>query len=129
MYPKCRFCDKYQETIDHVISGCSVLAPNEYKNRHDSVGQYLHGTICKQFGKDVNKHWYEHHLATVTVIEDIIILWDYTIFTDRKIEASRSDSIVKNRKEKKQNKTCLLIDMACPADCNIATKGFEKLLQ
>lgn len=121
--PKCRFCDKYQETIDHLISGCSILAPNEYKNRHDRVGQYLHWTMCKHFGKCVSKHWYEHRPAPVTEIEDVTILWDYTIHTDRKIEANRPDIIVKNQKEK----TCLLIDMACPADCNIATKEFEKL--
>ena len=29
------------------LSGCPVLAPNEYKNRHDRVGQYLHWMICK----------------------------------------------------------------------------------
>ena len=31
---KCRFCDKFTETIDHLISSCSILAPTECKNRH-----------------------------------------------------------------------------------------------
>ena len=45
--PKCRFCEDKVETIDHLVSGCSILTPNEYKNRHDRVGQYLHWNICK----------------------------------------------------------------------------------
>ena len=39
---KCRFCGEKVETIDHLISECSVLTPGEYKKRHDRVGQYLH---------------------------------------------------------------------------------------
>ena len=26
---KCRFCDNYTETVDRLVSGCPVLAPNE----------------------------------------------------------------------------------------------------
>ena len=29
VYDKCRFCDKVTESIDHLISGCSILAPTE----------------------------------------------------------------------------------------------------
>ena len=36
---KCRFYDNYTKTVDDLVSGCPVLAPNEYKNRHDRVGQ------------------------------------------------------------------------------------------
>ena len=38
--PKCRFCDEKFETVDHLVSGCSVLAPKECKSHHDRVGQY-----------------------------------------------------------------------------------------
>ena len=44
---QCRFCDNYTETVDHLVSGCPVLAVNEYQNQHDRVGQYLHWKICK----------------------------------------------------------------------------------
>ena len=40
--PKCRVCDKHTETIDHLVSGCPMLAPTEYLNRHDRLGQYIH---------------------------------------------------------------------------------------
>ena len=32
-------------------------APNEYKNRHDRVGQYLHWKICKEYSIDTNPNW------------------------------------------------------------------------
>ena len=37
-------CDQYAETIDHIVSGCHVIGPTEYKNRHGRVGQYMHWT-------------------------------------------------------------------------------------
>ena len=39
---KCRFCDKFEETVDHQVSGCPIMTPNKYLQRHDSVGQYIH---------------------------------------------------------------------------------------
>ena len=36
-------CDYYDETVDHLVSGCPVIRPTEYKNRHDRVGQYTIG--------------------------------------------------------------------------------------
>jgi len=39
---KCRFCDNFTETVDHLIAGCPVVAPNEYKYHDDRVGQNLH---------------------------------------------------------------------------------------
>ena len=34
---KCRLCKKHEETIDHLTSGCPILAKNEYLMRHDKV--------------------------------------------------------------------------------------------
>ena len=35
--PKCRFCEEKTETIDPLVSGCSILTTDEYENRHDRV--------------------------------------------------------------------------------------------
>ena len=121
--PKCRFCDKSVETIDHLVSGCSVLAPSEYVQRHDRVGQYLHWGICREYQIDVHQHWYEHKPLPVVNSEDVTILWDFPINTDRTIEANRPDIVIKDHK----SKTCTLIDMSIPTDKNIAVKEFEKL--
>jgi hypothetical protein len=34
---RCRLSKQYEETIDHLISGCPTLAKNEYIIRHDKV--------------------------------------------------------------------------------------------
>ena len=31
--PKCRMCREFEETIDHILSGCRVLAKTEYIQR------------------------------------------------------------------------------------------------
>ena len=35
--PKCRLCHEYDETIEHITSGCPVLAKKEYIERHDKA--------------------------------------------------------------------------------------------
>jgi hypothetical protein len=44
---KCRLCKQHKETIDHLTSGCPILAKNEYLMRHDKVCIHLHYSICK----------------------------------------------------------------------------------
>ena len=120
---KCRFCDNCTETVDHLASGCLVLAPNEYKNRHDRVGQYLHCKICKSYKIETCEHLYEHKPQPVVEGDNVTLLWDFPIRTDRNIQANRADIIVMDFKKK----TCLLIDMSIPTDQNIPAKEFVKL--
>ena len=42
--PRCRSCNTSTQTIDHLISECYILAPNEYTHRHSRVGQYQKNT-------------------------------------------------------------------------------------
>jgi hypothetical protein len=42
---KCRLCQKFDETIDHIISACPILAKEQYIKRHDSVCAQLHFNI------------------------------------------------------------------------------------
>ena len=51
------------------------------------------------------------------------ILWDFSIRTDRTMQANRPDIVIKD----KQDKTCQLIDMSVPSDSNISAKELEKL--
>ena len=122
--PNCRFCSKHVETVDHLVSGCPVLTPTEYVKRHDRVGQYLHWCICNDYGIEVEaKNWWEHHPPDVVGSNNVTILWDFPINTDRTIKANRPDIVVKDRKAK----TCLLIDMSVPSDKNVPVKTFDKL--
>ena len=59
-------CDEKLETIDYLVSGCSVLMPNEYKNGHDRVGQYLLWKLWIHYSISTLSNWYEHHHEPVT---------------------------------------------------------------
>ena len=100
------------------MAGCSVLAPNEFKNRHDLVRQCLHWKICKHYNTPHADKWYENKTAP----------WDFPINTDRSVQANRPDIVIKDHK----SKTCLLIDMTkktdiLPTDRNISVNEFDKL--
>jgi septation ring formation regulator EzrA len=54
---KCRLCHQFDETIDHIISACPILAKEQYIKIHDRVGIQLHFNICKETGVQLDtKH-------------------------------------------------------------------------
>ena len=118
-----RFFCTSTETIGHLISGCTVLVPNEYTNRHNRVGQNIHWKICNHYNTETPDQWYEHELLPVVDTPKVTILWDFLIRTERIIQANRPDIVIKH----KQSKTCQLIDMSVPSYSNIFAKEFEKL--
>ena len=121
--PNCRFCGRSTETIDHLISGCSILAPKEYTERHDRIGQYIHWKICRHYSIETSDRWYEHKPIPVIETANVTILWDFSIRTDRTIQANRPDIVVREKK----SETCLLIEVSVPSDANISVKEFEKI--
>ena len=56
-------------------------------------------------------------------MNDITILYDMPIHTDREISANRPDIVIKNNRDKK----CALIDVAIPSDKNTSKKISKKL--
>ena len=56
-------------------------------------------------------------------MNDITILYDMPIHTDREISANRPDIVIKNNRDKK----CVLIDVAIPSDKNTSKKISKKL--
>ena len=46
----CRLCSKHEETIQHLLAGCPVLAPSSYLNRKNMVARALHWHLCSAFG-------------------------------------------------------------------------------
>jgi hypothetical protein len=110
----CRLCKEYEETIDHLTSGCPIMAKNEYI-RHDKVCTYLHYSICKTLGIETTENWYSHIPKPVCQHEDISVLWNQGVQTDREVLANRPEIIIKNKK----GKISLLIDVAIPSDRNV----------
>ena len=121
--PKCRVCDEHTKTIDHLVSGCPTLAPTEYLNRYDRLGQYIHWCLCKNFCLPNERNWWEHKPPKVIENKNATIFWDFDIHTDRTIQANRLDIVVENH----NYKTCFLIDMSVPSDINVSLKIFEKI--
>ena len=48
--PLCIMCCTRNEAISHIVSECGKLVQKEYKQRHDSVGRYLHWQFCEKLG-------------------------------------------------------------------------------
>ena len=72
--PKCRLCSRFDETIDHLVSGYPELAKTDYIHRHNKAAAHLHWAICKEFGIEVKERWYEHEPKTVTENDSVTIL-------------------------------------------------------
>ena len=121
--PKCRLCGLFDETIDHLVSGCPELAKTEYTYRCMCAAAHIHRKICKEFGIEVKERWYEHEPKTVIENDSVTILWEMSLHTDRTIAANRPDIVLKNKKDK----TCLLIHMTIPLDTSTSVKTTEKL--
>ena len=119
----CRLCKKADESIDHVVSGCSKLAQKEYKRRHDNLGKIVHWKLARKCNFEAGDKWYEHEPESVLESEDYKILWDFSIQTDHVIEARRPDLVVVDKKRR----TCKIIDFAVPGDSRIEEKEKEKI--
>ena len=78
---------------------------------------------CQHYNAPYANNWYEHKPQKVVETERATILWDFSIHTDRTIQANIPDLTTKDHKEK----TCKLIDFTFPMDINISAKEFEKL--
>jgi len=43
-------CKQYDETVEHIISTCLILAKEQYTKRHDTVCAHLHFNKFKERG-------------------------------------------------------------------------------
>ena len=57
-HPKCWF------SVDNLVSGCPIMTPNEYLQKHDRVGQHIHWKICQHYNapyaKNISHIKYKH---------------------------------------------------------------------
>ena len=84
----CRLCKKADESIDHVVIGCSKLARKQYKRSHDKVGKIVHWKLARKCHFEPGDKCYEHEPEIVLEDEDYKILWDFSIQTDHVIYRS-----------------------------------------
>ena len=73
---KCRMCSQYEETVDHVVFGCQVLAKTEYIYRQNNAEAYLHWSICKDHDIEITDKWYQHETLMHNMDNNITIMWN-----------------------------------------------------
>jgi hypothetical protein len=67
------------------------------------------------------ENWYSHIPKAMCKQEDITVLWNQGVQTDREVLAKRPHIIIKN----KTNKICLLIHVAIPSERNVTQNETE----
>jgi hypothetical protein len=89
---KCQLHKQHDETIDHLNSGCPILAKSECLMRHDKVGACLHCSMCKALDIETTDKWYTHMPKPVCGEGDVTVLWNQAVRTDREVTANRQHS-------------------------------------
>lgn len=118
---KCRLCKEKEETIDHLVSACSKIAQTDYKERHNKVASMLHWNLCKKYHLPAADKWWEHKVEKVLQNDDVKILWDFKIQTDKHLAHNIPDITVVEKKQ------VWLVDVAIPGDSRIQQKEIEKI--
>jgi hypothetical protein len=76
---RCRLCQQFDETTDHIISACPIPAKEQYVKWHDTVSVQIHFNICKEIVMQPdNKHPYKHAPKSVVTNQGgkVTILWN-----------------------------------------------------
>ena len=120
---KCRMCGKADETVNHILSECNMLAQREYKRRHDCVGRKIHWELRRKYGLAAAERWHEHQPDTVTENDSCKLLWDFNVQTDHVIQARRPDVTLID----KEKSECKIIDFSIPYDSRVNAKEIEKI--
>ena len=84
-------CAERSETVSHIVSECSKLAQKEYKRRHDNIRKCIHWKLCMKYNINSKVSWHDHSTKGVVESNNIKILWDCVIQSDKEIEARRPD--------------------------------------
>jgi hypothetical protein len=125
---KCLLCHQFEETVDHIMSACPVLAKKQYIKRHDRMCAQLHFNTCKEIGVKLDSElWCEHVPKSIETNQEgkVTMLWNQQVHTDRTIPNSKPDIIIRDN----EKGTRLLIDVAFPGDRKVINEEAEKILK
>ena len=89
---------------EQITENSIIKNGNEYKQRHDNVSRNIHWHLCENNGIECEDKWWKHQPKPVEENDDIKILWDFNIYTDKKISARRPDIVVIDKKKTKEYK-------------------------
>ena len=103
----CRLCKQAPESIQHIISGCKQLAGSAYTERHNHVAGMVYRSLCAQYDLSQPHYWWEIP-DKVNENDQVKILWDFYIHTDKHVLANQPDIVVVNKSDKR----AIIIDIA-----------------
>jgi hypothetical protein len=83
-------CGTEGETIEHIISSCTVLAQSEYKKRHDTsiFAKIIHMNLAVKFNLLKNT---QPHYSYTPENDNYKLYFDRTVLTDIHIKHNRTD--------------------------------------
>ena len=81
-----------------MVSSCSKIAQTDYKEWHDKVASMLHWNLCRKYNLPTADKWWEHTVDKVLQKEDVKILWDFKIQTDKHLAHNLLDITVVEKK-------------------------------
>ena len=81
----------------------------------------LHWNLCKKYHLPTSEKLWEHNVEKVLQNEEVKILWDFKIQTDKNLAHNIPDMTVIKKKQ------VWLIDVAIPGDSRINQKEVEKI--
>ena len=73
----------------------------------------------------VASKWINHVPEDTVTKDDVIIMWDVPIITDKKVKSNRPDITVHDTKKR----TCAFIDISVPVCRNVVRKEAEKIVK
>ena len=122
---QCRLCGKAQESVAHILAGCSALAQSKYLHRHNSALKILFFEVLKDLELlDNVKPWYSQvEPKPVYESEDAQAFWDVPLYADYVVvRANRIDARIVDHKRK----IVTILEMSCPWVDNRAAKDQDK---
>ena len=110
----CCMCGKGQESVAHVLAGCSAIAQTKYLERHNSVLRILFFEILSKYNLLPREEyvWYKRiSPKPVYENEELKALLDVPLFAEQvEVRANRIDAQVID----KVKKEVTLIEISCP---------------
>ena len=125
---KCRLCGHVQESVPHVLAGCSALAENKYLLRHNMALKVLFYEFLRD--QDLLEEvtpWHSPVMPKpVYKSEQVEAWWDVPTYADhQEVQANQVDARVRRNHESKK---VMAIEMSCPWISNREKKSEEKTM-
>ena len=110
---KCWLCKVKEETIDYLVSSCSKIAQTDYKERHNKFAAMLRWDLCRKYNLPTADKWCEHKVDKVLQKEDVKILWDFKIQTNKHLALNKREITLAEKKQ------VWIIDVKIPVDYRV----------